>query len=83
MTSPVVIDPVCTLVFEAETEEDDVMRRPPRRPDEPLFSGAMIGWSLSQGAFAFLVVAVIFVVALERGMPEPEVRALTFFSSSS
>ena len=26
-----VIDPVCSLVFEAETEEDDVMRRPPRR----------------------------------------------------
>ena len=25
-----VIDPVCSLVFEAETEEDDVMRRPPR-----------------------------------------------------
>ena len=33
-----VIDPVCSLVFEAETEEDDVMRRPPRAPDEPLFS---------------------------------------------
>ena len=32
-----VIDPVCSLVFEAETEEDDVMRRPPRAPDEPLF----------------------------------------------
>ena len=28
-----VIDPVCSLVFEAETEEDDVMRRPPRAPD--------------------------------------------------
>ena len=34
-----VIDPVCSLVFEAEPEEDDVMRRPPRAPDEPLFSG--------------------------------------------
>ncbi len=33
-----VIDPVCSLVFEAETEEDDVMRRPPRSPDQPLFS---------------------------------------------
>ena len=33
-----VIDPVCSLVFEAETEEDGVMRRPPRPPAEPLFS---------------------------------------------
>ncbi len=75
-----VIDPVCSLVFEAETEEDDVMRRPPRAPDEPLFSASLIGWSLLQGAFAFVLVAVIFIVALRRGMPEAEVRALAFFS---
>ena len=49
-----VIDPVCSLVFEAETEEDDLMRRPPRDPDEPLFSWGMIGWGVFQGALAFL-----------------------------
>jgi len=75
-----VIDPVCSLVFEAETEEDDIMRRPPRAPDEPLFSRSLIGWSLVQGAFAFGLVAFIFIVALRRGMPEEEVRALAFFS---
>jgi Ca2+-transporting ATPase len=75
-----VIDPVCSLVFEAETEEGDVMRRPPRHPSEPLFSRRWIGWSLLQGAVAFGLVAAIFVVALRRGMPEVEVRALTFFS---
>jgi Ca2+-transporting ATPase len=32
-----VIDPVCSLAFEAETEEDDVMHRPPHSPDGPLF----------------------------------------------
>jgi Ca2+-transporting ATPase len=75
-----IIDPVCSLVFEAEMEEDDVMSRPPRPPDQPLFSGALIGWSLLQGAFAFALVAVIYVIALNRGMPEQEVRALAFFS---
>jgi Ca2+-transporting ATPase len=75
-----VIDPVCSLVFEAETEEDDVMRRPPRSPDEPLFSGALIAWSLLQGTLAFALVAAIFVMALRSGMPEQEVRALAFFS---
>jgi Ca2+-transporting ATPase len=75
-----VIDPVCSLVFEAETEEGDVMHRPPRRPSEPLFSSWWIGWSLLQGAVALGLVAAIFVVALRRGMPEVEVRALTFFS---
>jgi P-type Ca2+ transporter type 2C len=75
-----VIDPVCSLVFEAETEEDDTMTRPPRDPAEPLFSGAMIAWSLLQGALAFALVATIFVVALGQGMPVDEVRALTFFA---
>ena len=75
-----VIDPVCSLVFEAETEEDDVMRRPPRAPNEPLYSRSLIGWSLVQGAFAFGLVAFIFVMAHMRGMPEDETRALAFFS---
>jgi P-type Ca2+ transporter type 2C len=75
-----VIDPVCSLVFEAETEEDDVMRRRPRSPDEPLFSMQLIGWSVLQGALSLALVAAIFVIAYRRGMPESEVRALTFFS---
>jgi P-type Ca2+ transporter type 2C len=75
-----VIDPVCSLVFEAEAEEDDVMRRPPRTPDQPLFSWSLIGWGLLQGVVAFGLVAVILVWALFRGMPEDEIRALSFFS---
>ena len=75
-----VIDPICSLVFEAETEEDDVMRRPPRNSDEPLFSNHLIGWSLVQGAVAFVLVAAIYIVAIRRGMPEAEMRALVFFS---
>ena len=75
-----VIDPVCSLVFEAETAEDDVMSRPPRAPEAPLFSASMIVWSLFQGAVAFGLVAFIFVMALNQGMPDTEVRALTFFS---
>jgi Ca2+-transporting ATPase len=73
-----VIDPVCTLVFEAETEEEDVMRRPPRPPAEPLFSWPLIAWSVLQGGLAFALVGAIFVVASMRGMPADEVRALTF-----
>ncbi len=75
-----VIDPVCTLVFEAETEEKDVMRKPPRKPEEPLFSWSLIGWSFLQGTLALAIVATIFVVAHQSGMPEAEVRALAFFS---
>jgi len=75
-----VIDPVCSLVFEAEREEDDVMRRPPRPPSAPLLSWQLIVWGVLQGALAFAVVAAMFVIALKRGMPENEVRALAFFA---
>jgi len=75
-----VIDPVCSLVFEAETDEEDVMRRKPRIPDAPLFSWPLIGWSVFQGGLTFGLVGAIFLIALYRGMPEDEARALTFFS---
>jgi Ca2+-transporting ATPase len=74
------IDPVCSLVFEAETEEADTMRRKPRDPNAPLFSVTLIVWGILQGFVAFALVGTIFMVALRRGMPEDEVRALTFFS---
>jgi Ca2+-transporting ATPase len=75
-----IIDPVCSLVFEAEKEEDDIMQRPPRAPEEPLFSRALIGWGILQGSFAFALIGAIFVVALWRGMPVDEIRAAVFFS---
>ena len=75
-----IIDPVCSLAFEAETEEDDVMIRPPRPPSEPLFSWSLIAWSILQGALVLILVGGIFVIASIQGMPEDEVRALTFFS---
>lgn len=75
-----VIDPVCSLVFEAETEEDDVMARPPRDPNRPLFSRALVLWGLFQGMMGFALVAATYLLALRRGMPVDEVRALTFFS---
>ncbi|MBR0752360.1 cation-translocating P-type ATPase [Bradyrhizobium jicamae] len=75
-----IIDPVCSLVFEGEREERDVMSRPPRRTDSPLFTWALIGWSVLQGALAFVLVTLVFVLALRAGMPADEARALAFFS---
>ena len=56
------------------------MRRKPRNQNDPLFSGSLIVWGVLQGAMAFALVGTIFVLGLRRGMPEDEVRALTFFS---
>ncbi len=75
-----IIDPVCSLVFEAETEEADIMRRPPRAADSPLFSRALVAWSLVQGTIAFAALAALYTIALREGLPEDDVRALTFVS---
>ncbi|MBL8700233.1 MAG: cation-translocating P-type ATPase [Alphaproteobacteria bacterium] len=75
-----VVDPVCALVFEAETEEEGVMRRPPRAPDAPLFSRGLVVWGLVQGLVALALVAAVCLFALRRGLPDDAVRALTFYA---
>ena len=44
-----IIDPACTIVFEAEPLESDAMTVPPRRPDQRLFDGAVLLCGLWQG----------------------------------
>ena len=75
-----VIDPACSIVFEAESEERDLMRRPPRQAESRLLSGAMAGWSLLQGALALAALVGVFLAGVARGMPEDELRALMFTS---
>lgn len=73
-----VIDPVCSIAFEAEREERDLMMRPPRSPEASVLNRALLAWSLLQGVLAFALVGGIFVLATWRGMAEPDVRALAF-----
>ncbi|MDG4906058.1 cation-translocating P-type ATPase [Mesorhizobium sp. WSM4898] len=73
-----VVDPVCSLVFEAEAEEEDIMKRPARDPKEALLTGPLMGWSVAQGVLALAIVATIFLLGLRSGIPESEIRALTF-----
>jgi len=73
-----IIDPACSIVFEAEPAEADVMRRPPRRPEEPLFSARMIRSALLQGTGVLAIVFSVFAIALLRGQGEADARALSF-----
>jgi len=73
-----IIDPACSIAFEAEPEEVDVMNRPPRDPDEPLFSRNAIGISLLQGLSVLVIVMAVFALSIYRGQDEAEARALTY-----
>jgi Ca2+-transporting ATPase len=73
-----VIDPVCSIVFEAESAEPDAMRRKPRDPQAVLLTTGFVIWSLMQGVLVLALVAGLFVGALYRGLPEADARALAF-----
>ena len=73
-----VIDPACSVVLEAEEEEDDVMRRPPRDPTSPLLLPRRILWALLQGIIVLAIVGGILISAVRIGVPEPDLRALVF-----
>jgi Ca2+-transporting ATPase len=73
-----IIDPACTVVFEAEPEESNVMKRPPRNPKEPLFSRRTLRLALLQGVSSLVVLVLVFAIAYYRGNGELDARALAF-----
>ncbi|MDP2983158.1 MAG: cation-translocating P-type ATPase [Candidatus Latescibacter sp.] len=73
-----IIDPACSIVFEAEHEETDVMKKPPRKPEDRLFSRSTLFISILQGISVLAIVAAVYAVSLYRGQGENEARALSF-----
>ena len=72
------IDPVCSIVFEAEIAESDLMRRRPRDPKERLFNRARLLRSLAQGAVGLIAVLAVYGFELWRGAPGDQARACAF-----
>ena len=73
-----IIDPACSVVFEAEAAEADVMQRRPRPATEHLFNKQMVIMSLLQGFGVLGILLTIFAAALRLGQSEENARALTF-----
>ncbi len=73
-----IIDPACSIAFEAEPAEANVMERPPRNPNAPLFGMGQIVFSLFEGFVGLMAVLLVFGFSLYRGYGEAEVRTLTF-----
>jgi Ca2+-transporting ATPase len=73
-----IIDPACSIAFEAEPEESDVMQRPPRDRKEPLFSRRTVALSLLQGVIVLAVTLAVYKLSLALGRGDIEARTLTF-----
>jgi len=75
-----IIDPACSVVFESETAEKNIMNRKPRDFKESLFGKKMLILSLLQGLFSLIVVMAVFKIALNLGQAESGARTLAFIT---
>lgn len=73
-----IIDPACSLVFEAQAGDPQVMRRPPRPPGEPLLTRRLLWVSLLQGLVVLASTLLVCGLSLRLGLGETRARALTF-----
>ena len=74
-----IIDPLCSVVLEAERDEH-VMTRPPRDPDAKLLSPRLLVTGFVQGGLAILAVCGVFLYATERGLDSEQVRSMGFLA---
>lgn len=72
------IDPVCSLVFEAEPAAPDTMQRPPRDKKIALFGRRELLISVAQGVILLTGVFSIYYAMLQFGYPATEARAAAF-----
>jgi len=76
-----IIDPACSVIFEAENAEPNTMKRPPRDPKERLFSLRSVGLSLLQGASVLTIVLAVFWAARALGHPDNDARRALVFAT--
>lgn len=73
-----IIDPACSIIFEAEKAEINIMSCQPKGIDEPFFGGKKIWFSCMQGLGILLVTLAVYFVCINLGYDTKEVRAMTF-----
>ncbi len=73
-----VIDPACSVVFEAEALEADAMRRPPRPRGQHLFGAEVMLRGLLQGSGLLGILLAVFALAHQASGSDDTARALTF-----
>ena len=73
-----IIDPVSSIVFEAEPEEVGLMSRPPRKPNAPLFDRNLLLRGLAQGAVVMVAALGVYRLGLGGGHGELDARSMAF-----
>ncbi|MGE5698229.1 MAG: cation-translocating P-type ATPase [Candidatus Sericytochromatia bacterium] len=73
-----IIDPACSVVFEAEQIDPKIMESPPRGLHEPMFGTRVLGVAALQGLSALAAIAAVYLWAVLSGRSDDVVRSVTF-----
>jgi Ca2+-transporting ATPase len=73
-----IINPACSIAFEAEAGDEAAMNQPPRDPAQPLFDARTVAASLFAGVAVLIAVGLAYGWSLAQGRSEGEARALAF-----
>nr|WP_051376665.1 cation-translocating P-type ATPase [Burkholderia sp. WSM2232] len=75
-----IINPVCSVVFENEPEREDLMHQPPRRTGTRLLSTGALARNAAVGALVAALVIGLYMVLLSHAYQPSVARTLAFMS---
>ncbi|MDD1676317.1 MAG: cation-translocating P-type ATPase [Methanomicrobiales archaeon] len=75
-----IIDPACSVVFEAEQEESDIMQQPPRKPSDHILDRPTSAIALTQGFVTFGIVLAIYLYGMLQGLSDDQLRTVSFIT---
>ena len=78
VVTEMIIDPVCSLVFENAPQARGLMERPPRAANAPLVNRSLMLRAAAQGAGLLGVALSAYALALGAQLPTDEARTLAF-----
>lgn len=73
-----VIDPACSVVFESEQIDPQIMNQQPKAPGEPMFSRRVLTLAALQGLSVLLAALGVYLWGVLSGHPDAVVRSVTF-----
>lgn len=75
-----IIDPACSIIFEAEKEELNIMSRPPKSLSDKFFGTKKILISCMQGAGILIITLIVYFTGINLGFGNNEVRTMAFIT---
>jgi Ca2+-transporting ATPase len=75
-----IIDPACSIIFEAEKEESNIMNRPPKSINDKFFGLKKIIFSCLQGVGILIITLLVYCFGIYLGYEDNEVRTMAFIT---